>query len=136
VNAGEARISMADTRDIAAVAAKVLTEPGHEGNAYDVTGPEALSYHDVADKLSAAMGKPITYADVPADAVRGTPLGFGLGQRLAGALVDLYEDYRRSGADGYAAQVTDTVERLTSRPARSLDQLLAEQPSQPAPNAG
>jgi uncharacterized protein YbjT (DUF2867 family) len=44
VNAGDARISMADTRDVAAVAAVALTEPGHTGAAYDITGPEALSY--------------------------------------------------------------------------------------------
>ena len=43
-----------------------------------------------------------------------------------GALVGLYQDYRRSGPDGYAAQVSDTVRQLTGRPARSLDDLLAE----------
>lgn len=44
----------------------------------------------------------------------------------ANALVGLYQDYRRSGTDGYAARVTGTVERLTGRPARSLDDLLGE----------
>ena len=53
VDAGEARISMVDTRDVAAVAAVALTEPGHAGAHYDVTGPEALSYADVAAKLTA-----------------------------------------------------------------------------------
>lgn len=125
-NAGEAQISMADTRDVAAVAATLLTEPGHEGQAHEVTGPEALSYHDVAAKLSAAMGRTITYVDVPDDAVRSSLLGFGLGEWLVGGLVDLYQDYRRSGTDGYASRVTDTVPRLTGRPARSLDDLIAE----------
>jgi uncharacterized protein YbjT (DUF2867 family) len=128
-NAGEARISMVDTRDVAAVAAILLTEPGHEGNAYDVTGPEALSYRDVAAKLSAALGRKITYIDAPDDAVRGALEGFGLPEWLIGALVDLYQDYRRSGTDGYAAQVTDTVQRLTGLPPRRLDQLLADQPA-------
>ena len=50
----------------------------------------------------------------------------GLTEWFADALVGLYQDYRRSGTDGYAAQVTDTVERLTGRPARSLDNLLGE----------
>jgi hypothetical protein len=45
---------------------------------------------------------------------------------VVGALVDLYQDYKRSGTDGYAAQVTDTVQQLTGRPARTLDQLLAQ----------
>lgn len=126
VNAGEARISMTDTRDIAAVAAAVLTEAGHEGQIYDVTGPEALSYGDVAGAISHAQGREVTYVDVPDDAVREALLGVGLNDWMAGALVDLYQDYKRSGTDGYAAQVTDTVTRLTGRPARSLAELLAE----------
>jgi uncharacterized protein YbjT (DUF2867 family) len=125
-DAGQARLSMVDTRDVAAVAAAVLTEPGHAGAGYDVTGPEALSYADVAAKLTTVLGRPISYVDAPDDAVRQALVGFGLSEWFAGALVGLYQDYRRSGSDGYAAQVTDTVPRLTGRPARSLDDLLAE----------
>lgn len=126
VDAGEARISMVDTRDVAAVAAAVLTQPGHVGAQYDVTGPEPLSYADVAVKLSSAMGRPITYVAAPDDAVRQALVGSGLNEWFAQALVGLYQDYRRSGTDGYAAQVTGTVQRLTGRPARSLDNLLGE----------
>lgn len=124
-DAGQARLSMVDTRDVAAVAAVVLTEPGHAGAAYDVTGPEALSYGDVAAKLTRTLDRPVRYVDAPDDAVRQALLGFGLSEWFAGALVGLYQDYRRSGADGYAARVTDTVPRLTGHPARSLDDLLA-----------
>jgi hypothetical protein len=53
-------------------------------------------------------------------------LGAGLYEWFAGALVGLYQDYRMSGTDGYAAQVTGTVQRVTGRPARSLDDLLGE----------
>jgi uncharacterized protein YbjT (DUF2867 family) len=126
VDAGEARISMVDTRDVAAVAAVALTEPGQAGACYDVTGPEALSYADVAARLSTALGRQISYVDVPDDVVRQALLGAGLSEWFAGALVGLYQDYRRSGTSGYAAQVTDTVHRLTDRPARSFDDLLAE----------
>ena len=125
-DAGEARISMVDTRDVAAVAAVALTEPGHASARYDVTGPEALSYTDVAAKLTQAMGRQITYVAAPDDAVRHALLGAGLGEWFASALIGLYQDYRRSGTGGYAAQVTDTVQRLTGRPARSLDGLLSE----------
>ena len=126
-DAGDARISMVDTRDVAAVAAVVLTEPGHANAHYDVTGPEALSYADVAAKLTTAMGRPVTYVAAPDDAVRQALLGAGLNEWFTNALVGLYQDYRRSGTDGYAARVTGTVEQLTGRPARSLDDLLAEQ---------
>jgi uncharacterized protein YbjT (DUF2867 family) len=125
-NAGDARISMVDTRDVGAVAAAALTGFGDDGDAFDVTGPEALSYHDVAAKLSGSLRRTITYVDAPDEAVRSALAGFGMGEWLVGALVDLYQDYRRSGTDGYAARVTDTVQRAVGRPARSLDQLLAE----------
>jgi uncharacterized protein YbjT (DUF2867 family) len=130
-NAGDARISMVDTRDIARVAAVLLTEPGHDGNAYDVTGPEALSYYDVASRLSAAMARKLTYIAASDDAVAGALNGFGLSQWLVGALVDLFADYRRSGTDGHAARVTETVQRLTGHPPHSLDQLLAHQKADP-----
>jgi len=120
---------MVDTRDVGAVAAVLLTAAGHEGSAYDVTGPEALSYHDVAAKLSDKMDRKITYIDAPDGAVHEALSKFGLPEWLVGALVDLYQDYRRSGTDGYASRVSDTVEHLTGRRPRSLDQLLSENPS-------
>jgi hypothetical protein len=58
--------------------------------------------------------------------VRGALGGFGLDPWFVEGLVGLYQDYRRSGTDGYASKVTDTVEHITGRPARSLDQLLLE----------
>ena len=125
-NAGAARISMVDTRDVAAVAATLLTEPGHEERAYDLTGPEALSYRDVATKVSDSMGRQVTYLDAPDEAVAGALRGFGLNEWLVDALVDLFREYRRSGTDGYTAEVSDTVARVTGRQPRSLDDLLAE----------
>jgi uncharacterized protein YbjT (DUF2867 family) len=125
-NTGAARISMVDTRDVAAVAAAALAEPGHVGEELDVTGPEALSYDDVAARLSDAMGRAITHIAVPDDAVRSALAGYGMGEWMVDGLVGLFEDYRGSGKDGYAAAVTDTVRRLTGRDPRSLDGLLTE----------
>jgi len=125
-DAGDARISMVDTRDVAAVAAVALTQPGHEGAHYDVTGPEALSYADVAARLTRVMGRQITYIDAPDEAVREALLSAGLNEWFASALIGLYQDYRRSGTGGYAAQVTDTVTRLTGRAPHTLGELLAE----------
>jgi uncharacterized protein YbjT (DUF2867 family) len=125
-NGGDARISMVDTRDVAAVAAHALTEPGHAGTNYDVTGLEALSCTDVARKLTAVLGRQVSYVDAPDDAVRQALLNAGLSQWFADALVGLYQDYRRSGTGGYAAQVANTIERVTGRPPRTLDDLLRE----------
>jgi uncharacterized protein YbjT (DUF2867 family) len=126
LNAGSARISMVDARDVAAVAAATLAEPGHEGRRYDVTGPEALSYAEVARRLARAIGWPTTYVDTADDAMRKRLLQAGLDDWHATAEVELFAEYRRGGAFGYASAVTETVERLKGRPPRTLDTVLAE----------
>ncbi len=67
---------MADTRDVAAVAAVTLTEPGHRC-ALRRHGPEALSYADVAANLTSVLARPVTYVDAPDGAVRQALLGAG-----------------------------------------------------------
>lgn len=125
--AGDARISAVDARDVAAVACSVLLSPvGHAGQAYDLTGPAALDTAECCALLGAHLGRPVTYVPVDDEAARGGMLGAGLPGWLADALVELYQDYRRSGTDGYAAAVSDAVERITGKPPRSLDQALAE----------
>jgi uncharacterized protein YbjT (DUF2867 family) len=125
-NAGGARISMVDTRDVAAVAAVLLTEGGHEGEELDVTGPEALSYDDVATRLSSSMGRRVAHTPVGDDAVRDALAGYGMGEWMVTGLVGLFADYRRSGTDGYASVVADSVRRLIGRNPRDLDSLLAQ----------
>jgi uncharacterized protein YbjT (DUF2867 family) len=125
--AGDARISAVDARDVAAVACSVLLSPsGHAGQAYDLTGPAALDTAECCALLSAHLGRMVTYVPVDDEAARGGMLGAGLPGWLADALVELYQDYRRSGTDGYAAAVSDSVERITGQPPRSLDQALTE----------
>jgi uncharacterized protein YbjT (DUF2867 family) len=126
VNAGSARISMVDARDAAAVAAAVLTEPGHEGRRYDVTGPEALSYAEIARRLARSIGWPTTYVDTSDEAMRERLLASGMDAWRATAQVELFEEYRRGGAFGYASAVTETVERLTGRVPRTLDDVISE----------
>jgi uncharacterized protein YbjT (DUF2867 family) len=63
VPAGKGKTAFVDTRDLAAVAALALTQPGHENKAYSLTGCEALDYGEVAAILSDVLGRPITYSD-------------------------------------------------------------------------
>jgi uncharacterized protein YbjT (DUF2867 family) len=123
-NLGDARLSVVDTADVGAVAAVVLTNPGHEGKTYDVTGPESLSYDDVASKLSSSLGRRVEYVDVPDAAARSALAGAGFGDWLVESLVSLFAQYRRSGTTGYASHVTDTVQQLTGQPAHTLDDVL------------
>lgn len=108
---GDAKVSYVDARDVASVAFTALTEDGHEGKAYEITGPESLSYDDVARELSLALGREVKYVNVPIAAARGAMLGMGMSEWLANALVELFNHYR----DGKAARVTDTVREVTGR---------------------
>lgn len=63
IPAGTGKTAFIDARDIAAVAAKVLTEPGHVERAYSLTGSEALGYQEVAGMMSEVLGRPIRYSN-------------------------------------------------------------------------
>jgi nucleoside-diphosphate-sugar epimerase len=62
---GDARVSAVDVRDIAAVAAAALTGSAHEGKTYTITGPAAITHVDMAAAIGHAVGRPVTFVDVP-----------------------------------------------------------------------
>ena len=119
-----AAVSHVDVRDIAAVAVAALTEPGakHAGKAYTLSGPEALTFSQVAEKLSAAVGKPIRYVDPPEAEYRKTLVGMGIPEAYADALIDLSRYY----AAGKASAVTPAVREVTGRKGISFDQFARE----------
>jgi uncharacterized protein YbjT (DUF2867 family) len=115
---GDARQSLVDVRDLALVAAEALTGAGHEGQVYELTGPESLSYHDVAATLSKVLGKPVRYVPVSLEAARESMLKAGMPEWNAAAVTDLYRVF----ASGAYAHTTDTIARLTGRPPRTFEQ--------------
>jgi uncharacterized protein YbjT (DUF2867 family) len=114
--AGKARIAMIDPRDVGAVAATVLTSAGHEGQTYVLTGPEAISYAQVAAELSVATARPVEYVDVSDEAAKQGLIQAGLPDLIAEQVVEVFAMLRR----GAGEQVTATVESLTGRPARDF----------------
>jgi uncharacterized protein YbjT (DUF2867 family) len=108
---GDAKVSYVDGRDVAAVAFSTLTEDGHEGKAYDITGPEPISYKDMARELSSVLGREVKHVEVPVDAARSAMTGMGMSEWLANALVGLFNLYN----EGRAARVTDAVREITGR---------------------
>jgi uncharacterized protein YbjT (DUF2867 family) len=111
--ARDSRYNMVDTRDVAAVAAKVLTEPGHAGKAYPLTGIDVLSNSEVADKLSRAVGRTIAYVDITEAQFLEGATASGMPRKLAEDIADLQRYYRT----GAMTASTPWVERLTgSRP--------------------
>lgn len=115
--AGDARIAHIDARDIGEVAARVLTSSGHDGKAYTLTGPEAISYGDIAATLTKVLGRPIQYVDISLEDFKKGSVAAGIPEGYADALVDLNRYY----VQGKAAQVIDTVRHLTGRPPRSFE---------------
>jgi uncharacterized protein YbjT (DUF2867 family) len=104
----DAKIASIDIGDIAEVAATVLTGSGHEGKIYPLTGPEALSMIEVAEKLSIATGKPIQYVNVAPDEAKRAQLAAGLPPFTADALAELFAE-RRKGKEAHVSPVIPTI---------------------------
>lgn len=119
---GAGKFSLVDVRDIAAVAAAALAERGHEGKAYDVTGPEALSYADIAATFSRVLGRPIEFADVPAAVAKQGMLQAGIPDWLADAINELNEQIKQ----GNFAPVTDVVRRVGKKTSITFEQFVRE----------
>jgi uncharacterized protein YbjT (DUF2867 family) len=107
--AGEARIAMIDPRDVGSVAAAVLTTTGHEGRTYVLTGPEAITYTQVAAYLSAATGCEVEFVDLPDEAASAGMTDSGMPHAIAEQVVNVFARMRQ----GAGEQVTDTVASLT-----------------------
>jgi uncharacterized protein YbjT (DUF2867 family) len=113
---GEARISVIDVRDIAAVAAAALTELGHENQVYNLTGPAALTHAEMAAHLAAAVGYPVAFVDVPPTALRGYLAQAGFPEWQIEGLLEDYAHYHR----GEAAVVAAGVQQATGQPPRDF----------------
>lgn len=119
---GGARVSYVDVRDVATCALAVLGQQGHDFRVYDVTGPEALSFEEIATRLAAKLRKPVRFIEMSeAEAYRGMVVA-GLPAELAHGVIGLQNFYRQGGA----ALVTGTIERLSGRTPRTFDNYLNE----------
>jgi (4-alkanoyl-5-oxo-2,5-dihydrofuran-3-yl)methyl phosphate reductase len=110
-NFGEGRLPYIHPRDIAAVAVCALTKPGHEGKAYDVTGPEALSVREYVQILADAVGKPIEYVPITDEVAREGMEKSGMPAYLIDALLP-FASYVRNGR---AEKLLPTVEQVTGK---------------------
>lgn len=119
---GEARISHVDVRDIAAVAMKTLTESTHAGKAYTLTGPEALTYDELANKLSKVLGRPIRHINLAPSDLKGGMLAEGMPEELADRMLDLERFFR----ENQASRITNDVKRVTGCDPRRFEQYARE----------
>jgi uncharacterized protein YbjT (DUF2867 family) len=119
---GDARTSYVDVRDIATIAAKALQGGAHDGKVYELNGPEALTYQEVAEKISRQTGTVARYVDIPAEAQRRAMLEQGMPEWQVTALLELQEYY----TGGQGGSLDGVLEELLGRPARTMDQFLKE----------
>lgn len=118
----DGKIGIVDTRDIAAVAVGALTAPAHQGKAYDITGPEALGFEELAAHIATATGRAATYVDVPPREAEKAMIAAGMPEWLADTMVGLYGIF---GA-GHASKITSVVQDVSGRPARTFAQFARE----------
>ncbi len=114
----DGKLAMIDIRDIVDVAVAVLTGSGHEGKSYILTGPEAISLHDVAGTFSNVLGKDVRYVNVPGEAALDSMVGMGLPEWIAQGYVELSEGF----SEGFANSTTDNVAAISGHAARSFEQ--------------
>jgi uncharacterized protein YbjT (DUF2867 family) len=121
----EARIASIDVDDIVEVATKVLTDSGHEGKTYRLTGPQANSMDEIAELLTNATGKAIRYVNIsPEDASRAQ-LAAGFPPYLVDALAELFAERRR----GKESHVYDDAAVILGRPAKDFGAFAARNAS-------
>jgi len=125
---GDGRIALVSEKDCAACAAKALATPGKDNKIYTITGPELLSYRDVAALAAEIGGSSVEYRVVSDDERRtqfadmGVPADYVEDMVTAGAGKWSSEDmvtYEMSIRDGYFAEISNDVEKLLGRPPRS-----------------
>lgn len=118
----DGRLGMIDVRDIVDSACAVLTGSGYEGKSYVLTGPAAISFHDVARTFSRVLGTDVKYVSVPGDAALQSLMQAGFPEWVAKGYVELSEGFSQDFANG----VTENVSTLTGHPARSFEQFVRD----------
>ncbi|MEO6714758.1 MAG: SDR family oxidoreductase [Mycobacteriales bacterium] len=115
--AGSGHIAPIDVRDIAAVAVAALTEDGHEGADYYLTGPESLTHQQIASRLGNGIGRPVNYVDLSDEDFRASLVEADIPGWYADVFIILMQGIRA----GWFGEVSPVVEKVLGRPATSFE---------------
>ncbi|MET0709525.1 MAG: SDR family oxidoreductase [Tardiphaga sp.] len=124
--AGDGKIPYIDARDVAAVAFVTLTQPGHFGKKYVLTGSEAFSYRQATEIIGAAIGKQLRFVDESPEQARARLAREGVPPAVIESTLAIAA-YQRAG--GKTITITNTVADLTGRPPRTLAEFVREHAS-------
>ncbi|MEZ5743278.1 MAG: SDR family oxidoreductase [Sphingomonadaceae bacterium] len=133
-NAGEGREAMVWREDCVACAVAVLTGEGHEGQVYDITGPELQTFAEVTAIMAEVTGHPLEYVAVDDEAQYAMFDAMGIPRRpvddqYVGGIPWNSDDmvtFRQAIREGFLEVCTGDVEKLTGRPARSVRQMIGD----------
>ena len=118
----DGRVGIIDVRDVARFVLTVLTGSGHDGKTYEITGPELLSFHDIAQQLSEVMGRDIHYVDTPAAEFKQSLLQWVPDDWYVETVSELFELI----AQGSGAIRNDEYTRVTGRSPTTLCQFFRD----------
>jgi uncharacterized protein YbjT (DUF2867 family) len=116
--AADAKVSFIDVRDIAAVGFVALTKPHHTGNAYTLTGQEALSHSQIVEKISHVVGKTISYVPISEDIARSGLIKGG----VPNDLIERWTEFYRKVRKGLCSPVSTDIELVLDRSPILFDQ--------------
>ena len=120
---GDGRVPFIDAADIAAVAVEALTDPALASGDHVLTGPEALTYDEVAGAISARTGRPVRHCQLSVPELAARHATFGIPEAYALTLARMDEAIAQGAED----RTTDEVQRITGRPAHSFADFLEDQ---------
>jgi len=123
--AGNGTVSTTDLRDVAAVIVDALTKPGHENKSYDLTGPELLTFSEIAEQFSTILGREIEYVDQPMDEFRAVLKRVNMSDWRTDAVAKELEAISAGSID----HTTETLGELLGRPPTPLAQFIRDRES-------
>lgn len=115
---GDSAQPVVDPADVAEVAAVVLSNAGHEGKAYDVTGPATLTTQEQVNIIGEVIGKPLNYVNVPDSAAKDSMLGMGMNPRWVDAMIEMIAALRGWGR----LEPSGDVKKVTGKDPASFKQ--------------
>jgi uncharacterized protein YbjT (DUF2867 family) len=118
----DAKTSFLDVRNIAVVAAKTLARGDHAGKIYELNGPEAISYTELARKISRVAGREVKYVDIPMEAQKKAMFEQGMPEWQVTALLDLQQYY----LNGKGGETDGLLQKLLGRAPITMEEFLTE----------
>lgn len=119
---GDGKLGLIDVRDIVDCVVSLLLKGGHDNKVFTPTGPESISFHDMARIISSSLGKPVNYIPVSLDTVRDAILGLGWGEWGARIMVD----YSRAYSENWGDFVNSDAETIIGHKSRSFQNFMDE----------